>query len=229
MNKEDFNKRLSALKKEHDELIDRKNPRIEPGNGIFYRYKYPVLTAAHTPSFWRYDFNPETNPFLMDRQGINAAFNAGAIMFEGKVCMVVRTEGYDRKSFFAVAESENGIDKWKFWDEPIMLPETDDPDVNVYDIRLTRHEDGWIYGLFCTERKDPNASEGDTSAAVAQSGIVRTKDLRNWERLPDLVTLGGQQRNVVLHPEFINNKYGFYTRPQDGFIETGSGGVLPGV
>ncbi|MFW5877776.1 MAG: glycosidase [bacterium] len=226
MNKEDFNKRLSALEKEHDELINRKNPRIEPGNGIFHRYKYPVLTAAHTPLFWRYDLNPETNPFLMERQGINAAFNAGAIMFEGKVCMVVRTEGYDRKSFFAVAESDNGIDKWKFRDEPILLPETDDPDVNVYDMRLTRHEDGWIYGLFCTERKDPNAPEGDTSAAVAQCGIVRTKDLKNWERLPDLVTSGGQQRNVVLHPEFINDKYAFYTRPQDGFIETGSGGGI---
>lgn len=226
MNKEDFYKRLSALEKEHDELINRENPRIEPGNGIFHRYEYPVLTAAHTPLFWRYDLNPETNPFLMERQGINAAFNAGAIMFEGKVCMAVRTEGYDRKSFFAVAESENGINKWKFRDEPILLPETDDPDVNVYDMRLTRHEDGWIYGLFCTERKDPNAPEGDTSAAVAQCGIVRTKDLKNWERLPDLVTSGGQQRNVVLHPEFVSEKYAFYTRPQDGFIETGSGGGI---
>ena len=226
MNKEDFNKRLSALEKEHDELLNRENPRIEPGNGIFHRYKYPVLTAEHAPLFWRYDLNPETNPFLMERQGINAAFNAGAIMFEGKVCMVVRTEGYDRKSFFAVAESENGIDKWKFWDEPILLPETDDPDVNVYDMRLTSHEDGWIYGLFCTERKDPNAPEGDTSAAVAQCGIVRTKDLKNWERLPDLITSGGQQRNVVLHPELISGKYAFYTRPQDGFIETGSGGGI---
>ena len=226
MNKEDFNKRLSALEREHNNLINRENPRIEPGNGLFYRYKYPVLTAAHTPIFWRYDLNPETNPFLMERQGINAAFNAGAIMFEGKVCMAVRTEGYDRKSFFAVAESENGIDKWKFRDEPILLPETDDPDVNVYDMRLIRHEDGWIYGLFCTERKDPDAPEGDTSAAVAQCGIVRTKDLNNWERLPDLVTSGGQQRNVVLHPEFIENKYAFYTRPQEGFIETGSGGGI---
>lgn len=226
MNKEDFNKRLSALEKEHDELLNRENPRIEPGNGIFHRYKYPVLTAEHAPLFWRYDLNPETNPFLMERQGINAAFNAGAIMFEGKVCMVIRTEGYDRKSFFAVAESENGIDKWKFWDEPILLPETDDPDVNVYDMRLTSHEDGWIYGLFCTERKDPNAPEGDTSAAVAQCGIVRTKDLKNWERLPDLITSGGQQRNVVLHPELISGKYAFYTRPQDGFIETGSGGGI---
>ncbi len=226
MNKEDFNKRLSSLKKEHDELINRENPRIEPGNGIFHRYKYPVLTAEHTPLFWRYDLNPGTNPFLLERQGVNAAFNAGAIMFEGKVCMVVRTEGYDRKSFFAVAESENGIDKWKFWDEPILLPETDDPDVNVYDMRLTKHEDGWIYGLFCTERKDPDAPEGDTSAAVAQCGIVRTKDLKNWERLPDLITYSGQQRNVVLHPELISGKYAFYTRPQDGFIETGSGGGI---
>jgi 4-O-beta-D-mannosyl-D-glucose phosphorylase len=226
MNKEEFNTRLNALNKEHEELISRENPRIEPGNGVFYRYKYPVITAAHTPLFWRYDLNPETNPYLMERLGVNAAFNAGAILFEGKVCMVVRTEGYDRKSFFAIAESENGINKWQFWDEPILLPETEDPDVNVYDMRLTRHEDGWIYGLFCTERKDPDAPEGDTSAAVAQCGIVRTKDLKKWERLPDLVTSGGQQRNVVLHPEFIDKKYAFYTRPQDGFIETGSGGGI---
>jgi 4-O-beta-D-mannosyl-D-glucose phosphorylase len=226
MKKKLYKKRLKAIKEEHEKLITRKNKKIKPGNGIFYRYMYPVLTGAHTPLFWRYDLDPKTNPFLMERQGINAAFNAGAILYEGKVCMVVRVEGYDRKSFFAIAESENGIDNWKFWDKPILLPETEEPDVNVYDMRLTQHEDGWIYGLFCTERKDPNAPEGDTSSAVAQCGIVKTKDLKTWERLPDLVTSGGQQRNVVLHPEFVNKKYAFYTRPQDGFIETGSGGGI---
>lgn len=225
MEKTDFQKRLKALQKEHAKLIARKNRKVKPGNGIFYRYRHPVLTAAHVPLHWRYDFNPETNPFLMERLGVNAAFNAGAILYEGRIVMVVRMEGYDRKSFFALAESENGIDNWIFT-SPILLPETDEPDVNVYDMRLTRHEDGQIYGLFCTERKDPDAPAGDTSAAVAQCGIVRTKNLKTWERLPDLVTSGGQQRNVVLHPEFIDGKYAFYTRPQDGFIETGSGGGI---
>jgi 4-O-beta-D-mannosyl-D-glucose phosphorylase len=225
MEKTNFQKRLKALQKEHAKLISRKNRKVEPGNGIFYRYRYPVLTAAHVPLHWRYDLNPETNPFLMERLGVNAAFNAGAILFEGRIVMVVRMEGYDRKSFFALAESEDGIDNWRFIN-PILLPETDDPDINVYDMRLTSHEDGWIYGLFCTERKDPAAPAGDTSSAVAQCGIVRTKDLETWERLPDLVTSGGQQRNVVLHPGFIDGKYAFYTRPQDGFIETGSGGGI---
>jgi 4-O-beta-D-mannosyl-D-glucose phosphorylase len=225
MEKTNFQKRLKALQKAHAKLISRKNRKVKPGNGIFYRYSYPVLTAAHVPLHWRYDLNPETNPFLMERLGVNAAFNAGAILFEGRIVMVVRMEGYDRKSFFALAESDNGIDNWEFI-SPILLPETDDPDVNVYDMRLTRHEDGQIYGLFCTERKDPAAPAGDTSSAVAQCGIVRTKDLETWERLPDLVTSGGQQRNVVLHPGFIDGKYAFYTRPQDGFIETGSGGGI---
>lgn len=225
MEKTDFQKRLKVLQKQYEKLIARKNRMVKPGNGIFYRYRHPVLTAAHVPLHWRYDLNPETNPFLMERLGVNAAFNAGAILYEGRIVMVVRMEGYDRKSFFALAESENGIDNWKFI-TPILLPETDDPDVNVYDMRLTRHEDGQIYGLFCTERKDPDAPAGDTSAAVAQCGIVRTKDLKTWERMPDLVTSGGQQRNVVLHPEFIDGKYAFYTRPQDGFIETGSGGGI---
>ncbi len=226
MKKKEFKKRLKELQDYHDKLINRKNKKITPGNGIFHRYKYPVLTAAHTPLIWRYDLNPKTNPYLMERQGINAAFNAGAIALNGKIFMVVRVEGYDRKSFFAIAESKNGIDKWKFWDKPILLPETDNPDVNVYDMRLTRHEDGWIYGLFCTERKDPDAPDSDTSAAIAQCGIVRTRDLKKWERLPDLITSGGQQRNVVLHPELVNKKYAFYTRPQDGFIETGAGGGI---
>jgi 4-O-beta-D-mannosyl-D-glucose phosphorylase len=225
MEKTNFQKRLKALQKAHAKLISRKNRKVKPGNGIFYRYRYPVLTAAHVPLHWRYDLNPETNPFLMERLGVNAAFNAGAILFEGRIVMVVRMEGYDRKSFFALAESEDGIDNWRFIN-PILLPETDDPDINVYDMRLTSHEDGWIYGLFCTERKDPAAPAGDTSSAVAQCGIVRTKDLETWERLPDLVTSGGQQRNVVLHPGFIDGKYAFYTRPQDGFIETGSGGGI---
>ncbi|MBE0653070.1 MAG: glycosidase [Bacteroidales bacterium] len=226
MKNKEFKKRLKMLQDEYQKLITRKNKKVKPGNGIFYRYKYPVLTAAHIPLFWRYDLNPDTNPFLMERIGVNAAFNAGAILHEGRVCMVVRVEGNDRKSFFAIAESKNGTDNWKFREKPIELPEADNPDVNVYDMRLTRHEDGWIYGLFCTERKDPAAPAGDTSSAIAQCGIVRTKDLKNWERLPDLVTSGGQQRNVVLHPEFVKKKYAFYTRPQDGFIETGSGGGI---
>ncbi len=226
MNKKDFKKRLEKLQQEHEKLTGRKNKKIRPGNGIFFRYKHPVLTAAHTPLFWRYDLDRVMNPYLMERQGINAVFNAGAIELNGKVHLVARVEGNDRKSFFAVAESETGTGNFRFWDYPIALPETDDPDVNVYDMRLTKHEDGWIYGLFCTERKDPSAGESDTSSAVAQCGIVRTKDLKVWERLPDLVTHGGQQRNVVLHPEFVNGKYALYTRPQDGFIDTGSGGGI---
>jgi len=221
-----YKKRLQALESEYNKLVKRKNQKIKPGNGIFYRYKYPVVTAAHVPLAWRYDLDPVGNPFLMERQGINATFNSGAIEWKGKIIMVVRVEGYDRKSFFAIAESKNGIDHWKFWEKPILLPETNDADVNVYDMRLVQHEDGWIYGTFCTERKDPNAPSGDTSSAIAACGIVRTRDLVSWERLPDLVTSGGQQRNVVLHPEFINGKYALYTRPQDGFIDTGSGGGI---
>lgn len=219
-------KKIKSLFQQHEALIARKNLPIEPGNGIFTRYKYPVVTAAHTPVFWRYDLNPETNPFLMQRQGVNAAFNAGAMLFNGKICMVVRVEGYDRKSFFAIAESESGVDGFKFWDYPLTMPETDNPDVNVYDMRLTQHEDGWIYGLFCTERRDRSAPDYDQSAADAQCGIARTRDLISWERLPDLKTAGSQQRNVVLHPEFIDGKYGLYTRPQDGFIDAGKGGGI---
>ena len=221
-----FTDRLTKLKQTHDTLLTRPNEPEELSNGIYTRYKYPVLTAAHTPLEWRYDFNEKTNPFLMERIMINAAFNAGAIKYNGKYIVVARVEGADRKSFFAVAESPNGIDNFRFWDKPIQLPQTSDPDTNVYDMRLTAHEDGWIYGVFCTERKDLTAPEGDTMMATANAGIARTKDLVNWERLDDLKSHSGQQRNVVLHPEFIDGKYAFYTRPQDGFIEVGSGGGI---
>ncbi|MFW6227031.1 MAG: glycosidase [Bacteroidota bacterium] len=226
MNKKELTKRISKLVKNHENLITRTNKKVKKDyNGIFYRYKYPIITAAHTPLHWRYDFNPKTNPYMMERNGINAAFNAGAIMLNKKFYMVVRVEGWDRKSFFAVAESKNGIDNWRFWDYPVTMPLTDDPETNVYDMRLTQHEDGWIYGIFCAERKDPNAPAGDLSSAVATAGIARTKDLKNWERLPDLKTKT-QQRNVVLHPEFVNGKYALYTRPQEGFIDTGLGGGI---
>ena len=218
--------RVQQLFQQHENLITRKNEPVAHGNGIYDRYKFPILTAEHTPVFWRYDLNPQTNPFLMERIGVNAAFNSGAMEWNGKIVLVVRTEGVDRKSFFAIAESENGVDNFRFWDYPITLPETNDPDTNVYDMRLVRHEDGWIYGLFCTERRDPKAPDFDQSAASAQCGIARTKDLVKWERLPDLITNGGQQRNVVLHPEFINGKYALYTRPQDGFIDAGKGGGI---
>ena len=220
-----FKQALENLKAEHEELLSRKNIKSESGNGIYDRYEYPVLTAAHAPLHWRYDFNPETNPFLMERIGVNATLNSGAIKWKGKYLLVVRVEGNDRKSFFAIAESPNGIDNFRFWDEPVTIPETENPDTNVYDMRLTAHEDGWVYGIFCSERKDPNAPAGDLSSAVAAAGIVRTKDLLSWERLPDLKTRS-QQRNVVLHPEFVDGKYALYTRPQDGFIDTGSGGGI---
>jgi 4-O-beta-D-mannosyl-D-glucose phosphorylase len=216
---------LRDLEAAHEALLVRTNERVEDGNGVFWRYRYPVLTVAHTPLFWRYDLDPATNPFGLERMGINAVFNPGAIKLGGRYCLVVRVEGADRKSFFAVAESANGIDGWRFRDYPVRLPQTAHPDVNVYDMRLTAHEDGWIYGVFCTERKDPRAPH-DLSAAVAQAGIVRTHDLTSWERLPDLVTRSEQQRNVVLHPQLVNGKYAFYTRPQDSFIEAGSGGGI---
>ena len=220
---DNFKMRLAKLREEHEALITRRNYKAGTGNGIFDRYAYPVLTGAHAPLEWRYDLNPASNPYLMERFGINAAFNAGAMKFNGKYILAVRVEGYDRKSFFAIAESPNGIDNFRFWDYPVTMPETEDPDTNVYDMRLTRHEDGWIYGLFCSERKDPKAAPGDLSSAVAAAGIARTHDLVTWERLPDLVS-GSQQRNVVLHPEFVNGMYALYTRPQDGFIDAGSGG-----
>jgi 4-O-beta-D-mannosyl-D-glucose phosphorylase len=221
-----FEKRLMALQSDHETLVSRKNEKAELGNGVYDRYKYPVLTAGHAPLFWRYDLNKQTNPHLMERFGINATFNAGAIKLNDKYYLVARVEGADRKSFFAIAESPNGIDNFLFWEFPVQLPQTDVPDTNVYDMRLVQHEDGWIYGLFCTERKDPATNADDQSSAIAQCGIVRTKDLLQWERLADLKTASPQQRNVVLHPEFVAGKYAFYTRPQDGFITTGKGGGI---
>ncbi|MDQ0112066.1 glycoside hydrolase family 130 protein [Paenibacillus harenae] len=221
-----FEQRKQLLTERYEALVGRKNSPIELGNGIFERYEHPVLTAEHAPLHWKYDFNPETNPYFMERIGVNCVFNPGAISLNGKFYLVARVEGNDRKSFFAIAESDSGVDGFRFWDHPILLPETSDPDVNVYDMRLVQHEDGWIYGLFCTERKDPVAPRGDLSSAVAQCGIARTKDLKTWERLADLKTASNQQRNVVLHPEFADGKYAFYTRPQDGFIDTGSGGGI---
>lgn len=220
-----YDNRLRILTEEYETLISRENKRIRSNNGIFERYKYPILTTAHTPLEWRYDFNPETNPFLMERFGINAVFNAGAIKYNGKYLIMARVEGYDRKSFFAIAESPNGIDNFRFWEYPIQLPDLYPEETNVYDMRLTQHEDGWIYGIFCSESKDPDAAAGDLTSAVAVAGIIRTKDLRNWERLPNLISKS-QQRNVVLHPEFVKGKYALYTRPQDGFIEAGTGGGI---
>jgi len=224
--KRNFEKRLEELKRSHKKLVKRKNRRKRNGNGIYERFEHPVLTAKHTPLFWRYDLSKKTNPFLMERFGINAVFNSTAIKWESKYLLIARVEGADRKSFFAVAESPNGIDNFRFWDHPVTIPENENSDVNVYDMRVVQHEDGCIYGIFCTERRDPKAPQGDQSAAIAQCGIVRTKDFIKWERLGDLKTSSPQQRNVVLHPEFVNGKYAFYTRPQDGFIEAGNGGGI---
>ncbi|MBQ6911029.1 MAG: glycosidase [Bacteroidales bacterium] len=218
-----FDERLAWLKKNHAELIERPNAPIE-GNGVYERYENPILTAEHAPLEWRYDFDRERNPYLMERIGIHATLNSGAIKWNGKYVLVVRVEGADRKSFFAVAESPNGVDNFRFWPRPITLPEWGEPATNVYDMRLTAHEDGWIYGIFCVERKDHSA-EGDLSAATAAAGVARTRDLVNWERLPDIRS-ASQQRNVVLHPEFVNGKYALYTRPQDGFIDAGNGGGI---
>jgi 4-O-beta-D-mannosyl-D-glucose phosphorylase len=221
----EFNSRLKELEGSHLKLITQINFKIPALNGVYDRYKNPVLTAAHIPLFWRYDLNPKSNPYLLERFGINAVFNTGAIKFNDKYILIPRVEGVDRKSFFAIAESENGTDQFRFWDDPVRIPPLDG-ETNIYDMRLVRHEDGWIYGLFCTERRDPAASEGDQSAAIAQCGIARTHNLVDWERLPDLKTPSPQQRNVVLHPEFYKGKYAFYTRPQDSFINAGEGGGI---
>ena len=220
-----LHKRYYIEKEKQEKLLARKNEKSDFYNGVFDRYEYPVLTREHIPLTWRYDLNPDTNPHFMERLGINAVMTSGAIELNGKYYLVARIEGNDRKSFFGVAESDNGIDGFRFWDYPILLPDTCPEETNVYDMRLTKHEDGYIYGVFCSESKDTSVS--DLSAAVAAAGIVRTKDLKTWERLPNLVTLRSpQQRNVVLHPEFVDGKYAFYTRPMDDFIETGSGGGI---
>lgn len=220
-----IHKKYYELLKKQEELLNKKNKKADFYNGIYDRYENPVLTREHIPLTWQYDLNEETNPYFMERLGINAVMNSGAIMIDGKYYLVARIEGNDRKSFFGVAESDNGIDEFKFWDYPILLDDVCPNETNVYDMRLTQHEDGYIYGVFCSESKD--TSVNDLSAAVAEAGIVRTKDLKGWERLDNLKTLNSpQQRNVVLHPEFINGKYAFYTRPMDDFIDTGSGGGI---
>lgn len=220
-----FKEKIKDLFRKHEELLSLSNVPLEGGNGIFTRYKNPILTAAHTPIIWRYDLDEKSNPYLMERIGMNATLNSGAIKWNGKYLLVVRVEGADRKSFFAVAESPNGIDNFRFWDYPVTMPEDVIPATNVYDMRLTAHEDGWIYGIFCAERRDTNAPAGDLSSATATAAIARTKDFISWERLPDLKSKS-QQRNVVLHPEFVNGKYALYTRPQDGFIDAGGGGGI---
>ena len=221
---ESFLQRKTRLESAWRALLGRPNHPLE-GNGVFERYAYPALTAAHAPLAWRYDLSPETNPYLLERFGIHAVFNPGAIKWGDRYLLVARVEGADRKSFFAVAESPNGVDNFQFWPRPVTMPEWGEPATNVYDMRLTAHEDGWIYGIFCVERKDPAAPPGDLSAAVAAAGVARTKDLVHWERLPDIIS-ASQQRNVVLHPEFVDGKYALYTRPQDGFIDAGSGGGI---
>lgn len=219
-----FNEAFAREQAKYEALITKKNRQNAEYNGIFTRWEHPVLTREHAPLLWRYDYNPETNPFFMERLGINAVFNSGAIELNNKFYLMARVEGSDRKSFFAVAESESGVAGFRFWDYPIQLPDTDSDETNVYDMRLTKHEDGYIYGVFCSESRD--TSSADLSAAVAQAGIVRTKDLKIWQRLPNLKTRSPQQRNAVLHPEFVNGRYAFYTRPQDDFIQTGSGGGI---
>jgi 4-O-beta-D-mannosyl-D-glucose phosphorylase len=226
MNQAAFRRTVQGIFKEQEKLLARRNRKSSTGNGVFDRYEFPVLTAAHAPIPWRYDLDRKTNPLLLERIGVNATFNAGALLHDGKYLVVARVEGADRKSFFAVAVSPNGVDNFRFWDYPILMPETGEPDTNVYDMRLVKHEDGWIYGLFCTERKDPQTPLWDTSSAVAQCGIARTRDLKTWERLADLKSKSPQQRNVVLHPEFVDGQYAFYTRPQDDFIQAGKGGGI---
>lgn len=221
----DFEQTITLLQQRHEKLLQQQNHPMDDFNGIVQRYIHPVVTHKHIPLEWRYDLNPKTNPYCMERIGMNAAMNSGAIKWNGKYLLMVRVENIDRKSFFAIAESPNGIDNFRFWERPVSLPDICSEETNVYDMRLTAHEDGWIYGIFCSERPDCQAAPGDLSSAVACAGIIRTKDLINWERLPDLQTKS-QQRNVVLHPEFVDGKYALYTRPQDGFIDTGSGGGI---
>ncbi|MBR4534856.1 MAG: glycosidase [Bacteroidaceae bacterium] len=224
MNSQAFTERIKEIRAHHEQLLTRTNEPLTWGNGIYEKYQHPILTAEHTPLEWRYDFSEQDNPYLMQRIMMNAVLNAGAIKLNGRYLLVCRVEGADRKSFFAVAESPNGVDNFRFWDEPITLPEDSIPATNVYDMRLTQHQDGWIYGVFCAERHD-DSQPGNLSAATATAGIARTKDLITWQRLPDLQSKS-QQRNVVLHPEFVEGKYALYTRPQDGFIDTGSGGGI---
>lgn len=221
----DFEQKLRLLQQQQKTLLQQHNLPVEDGNSIVQRYIYPVVTHEHIPLEWRYDLNPASNPYCLERIGVNACMNSGAIKWNGKYLLMVRVEGFDRKSFFAIAESPNGVDNFRFWERPVNLPDIDPEETNVYDMRLTAHEDGWVYGIFCSERHDPAAKPGDLSSAVAKAGIVRTKDLIDWERLPDLKSKS-QQRNVVLHPEFVNGKYALYTRPQDGFIDAGSGGGI---
>ena len=220
-----MHERYAVELNKQEKILSRKNFKTDFYNGIYDRYEYPVLTREHIPLTWRYDLDEKTNPYFMERLGVNAVMNSGAIMLNGKYYLVARIEGNDRKSFFGVAESDNGIDGFRFWDYPILLDDTCADETNVYDMRLTKHEDGYIYGVFCSESKDKSVN--DLSAAVAEAGIVRTKDLKHWERLDNLKTLRSpQQRNVVLHPEFVDGKYAFYTRPMDDFIDTGSGGGI---
>ena len=219
-----YNERLSSLKQQYQKVIQKTNKPQNSNNGVYSRWQNPIITPDHIPYFWKYKLDEAQNPLLIETMGINATFNSGAIYWQGKYVICVRVEGNDRKSFFAFAESENGVDNFTFWDYPLDLPQTSNPDTNVYDMRLVAHEDGYIYGLFCTERKDESVN--DTSTALANCGIIRSKDLKTWERLPDLLSRSNQQRNVVLHPEFIDGKYGLYTRPQDGFISVGKGGGI---
>lgn len=220
-----FEEKLRSLQQQQEALLQRQNLPAEDTGGIVRRYTFPVVTADHVPLEWRYDFNPATNPYCLERIGVNACMNSGAIKWKGKYLLMVRVEGWDRKSFFAIAESPNGVDNFRFWERPVDLPDINQEETNVYDMRLTAHEDGWVYGIFCSERHDPDARPGDLSSAVAKAGMVRSKDLIRWERLPDLVSKY-QQRNVVLHPEFVDGKYALYTRPQDGFINAGSCGGI---
>jgi len=228
MKKSDFDNKIRELFTEHYRFINKKNQALKSDNNIYHRYKYPILTREHAPIFWRYDLDYARNPNLLQRLGVNTTFNAGAIAANGKFYLIARVEGFDVKSFFAVAESPDGINNFKFWDHPIVMPVTDDPEMNVYDLRVVKHEDGWIYGTFCVERKDLSQPD-DSSAALASCGIARTKDLINWERLSDLKSAAEQQRNCVLHPEFIDKKYAFYTRPQKGFIDAGDSGIAWGL